>query len=119
MSKRWERILAAAWLLLGLFLIIWVLYRIVVGGESLKGWIIVLGYAFPVLFAGWRMSNPGLMGKPVLRFVSIVMLSYAAIWVLFGGMEDAFGYWPVLLFGSMLSAASLILCLYRRKHQGL
>ena len=95
-------------------------YLLIIGGVALiallindfvldayQDWL-VLGIAtFPVL-AGLMFGRAGLIGRVMVRVVSVMALLYSAAWLFMGGMDDALDYWPGIIIATLLAIYALI-----------
>lgn len=104
------RVVGALWALVGLALGAWAIWGLLNEDHSrsvVESWLIVLAFAVVCVAAGITFGRTGLLGRVLVRVVSVLALLYAAVWLLFGGLDDASGYWPAIVFATGLSVYAL------------
>ena len=80
------------WVLAGLALAAWSVWGLATEGydaSDITSWLIPLGFAVLALASGYLFGRAGVLGRVMIRFVSIVSLFYACAWLFLGGVEDA------------------------------
>ena len=105
------RLISGLWMLVGVALAGLATLDLVTEERSrslVESSLIVLAAALVAVTAGLTFRRPGLLGRILVRFISIAALLYAAAWLFLGGVEDASGYWPSILFGVALAVYTLL-----------
>jgi hypothetical protein len=70
-------------------------------------WLITLGCGALAIIAAVAFWHRGLVGRVLIRTISVLALIYAAAWLLLGGVEDAGSYWPWIMFSGILAVYGL------------
>jgi hypothetical protein len=104
------RVVGALWVLVGLALGGLARWGLIYEEHSrtvVESWLIALAFALACIAAGFTFGRTGLLGRILVRIVSTLALLYSAAWLLLGGVDDASGYWPAIVFGTTLSIYAL------------
>jgi hypothetical protein len=70
-------------------------------------WLITLGCGALAIIAAITFWRRGLTGRVLVRIVSVLVLIYAAAWLIFGGIEQASAYWPWIIISSGIAVYAL------------
>jgi len=94
------------WIMTGLWLIAVSVHGLVTESwvESVvTSWLIPIAFGALAILAAVTFWRRGLVGRVLIRITSALTILYSAGWLLMGGVEDAGGYWPWILFSTALA----------------
>ena len=94
------------WIVAGLWLIAVSVHGLVTESwvESVvTSWLVSIAFGAFAILAAVAFWRRGLVGRVLIWIASVLTLLYAAAWLLMGGVEDAGGYWPWMLFLTALA----------------
>jgi hypothetical protein len=99
-----------AWISVGLALAAWAVWGLATQdhyASVVESWLITLAFAVLALAAGLTFGGGAAIGPVLVRVVSSLAILYSGAWLLLGGVDDAFGYWPAIVAAVALSVYSL------------
>ena len=105
------RAVSYLWAIVAVALAAWSLLGLATDEHSrsvITSWLIALGFSVLALAAGLTFGRTDLLGRVLVRVVSVLALLYSAAWLLLGGVEDAGGYWPAIIFAVALAIYTLV-----------
>ena len=106
------RIVASLWGVSGAAFAGWSTWGLTMEEHSFKVvtvWLLVLGFALLALLAAVSFGRAGVIGRFMVRLVSVLALAYSVAWLLLGGVDDAFSYLPGVVYFVALSAYGLVI----------
>jgi hypothetical protein len=105
------RVAGYLWILAGVALGTWAVWGLVTEEHSksvVESWLIALGFAVLAVVAGVTFGRTAILGRVLIRLVSIFALLYSAVWFFLGGMDDASSYAPGIAFATVLAIYALV-----------
>ena len=88
--------------------VIWELFTEEYTKSDVTSLLLVLGFSALAFCAGIAFSRRIELGHTLIRVVSTLALLYSAAWLLLGGVDDAPGYSPAMIFMTLLAIYSFV-----------
>lgn len=98
------------WAIVGLSLVAWATWGLLTESHYrsvVESWLIVLAFGLVAIAGAVAFARGVAIGRWLIRIVSILVILYAAMWLLLGGVEDAPGYWLAIVPGVGLAVYAL------------
>lgn len=105
------RVVSFLWTIVGATLAAWASWGLVTEDHSrsvITSWLIVFGFSVLALTAGLTFGRTNLLGRVLVCVVAVLSLLYSIAWLLLGGWDDAFGYWPAIILAVLLAIYSFV-----------
>jgi hypothetical protein len=98
------------WAIVGLSSVAWAIWGLLTESHFrsvVESWLIVLAFGLVAIAGAATFARGIAVGRWLISIVSFLVILYAAMWLLLGGVEDAPGYWFAIVPGVGLAAYAL------------